>query len=155
MRVEALGDHHLEDLLTVCRNIRAQDRVECMATMPCDDPESLAEMALSIKSSSWIVYHDGIPVAVLGFVPMWPTAWTAYAFGTEDFKKVQFGLTRFIRRGILPSLVANGAKLVQAMVWTEYREARKWLAGFGAREEALLQNYGKNGESFAVAVWRP
>lgn len=155
MVVYPLDDSHAEDVLAICRNLRVQDQQEIFATRFDSEPEDLLESTMKTKGSSWIIYHDEEPVGVLGFIPIAPGIWTAFAYANEGFSKVAISLTRFIRKGILPSLLATGAKQVQAMVWTEYHQARKWLRGFGAREEAVIPNLGKNGEDFALTIWRP
>lgn len=156
MIIEALGEEHKEDVLAVCQHLREQDRREIFATRFDSEPEDLAETTMNLIGSAWMVYdNDRNPVGVLGFHPVSPGIWGAFAFANDNFNKIAISLTRFIRKGILPSLLATGAKQVQAMVWTEYHQARKWLAGFGAREVAVIPNFGKNGEDFALTVWRP
>lgn len=153
--IEALEDRHADDVLTICKNLRAQDRKEIFATRFDDKPEDLLETTMKVKGSAWIVFKDLEPVAVLGITPVVPGGWAGWAFATDSFPKVAISLTRFIKKGIIPSLLASGVKHVQAMVWTEYHQARKWLRGFGAREEAVIPNLGKGGEDFALTVWRP
>lgn len=155
MVVYALDDSHAEDVLKICQSLRREDKQEIFATRFDDKPEDLAESTMKTKGSSWIIYHNDDPVGVLGFIPVSPGIWTAFAFANDGFNKVAISLTRFIRKGILPSLLATGAKQIQAMVWMEYHQARKWLRGFGAREEAVIPNLGKNGEDFALTIWRP
>lgn len=153
--IEALEDKHADDVLTICKNLRAQDKTEIFATRFDDQPEDLAFTTMRLTGSSWIVYRGLDPVAVLGITPIMPGGWGAWAFGTNAFPKVAISLTRFIKKGIIPSLLASGAKHVQALVWTEYHQARKWLRGFGAKEEAVIPSLGKGGEDFALTVWRP
>ena len=156
MIIEALSEEHRADVLTVCQNLREQDKTEIFAVRFDSEPEDLAETTMNMIGSAWMVYDDDrSPVAVMGIHPVSPGVWGAFAFANNQFHRVAIGLTRFIRKGILPSLLATGAKQVQAMVWTEYHQARKWLAGFGAREVAVIPNFGKNGEDFALTVWRP
>lgn len=155
MVIHALGPDHSDDVLAICQNLRTQDKREIFATRFDSEPEDLLQSTMALKDTSWIVYDDNEPIAVFGIMPIAPDVWTAYAFATDRFHKIAIGLTRFIKKGILPSLLATGAKQVQALVWTEYHQARKWLAGFGAREEAVIPNLGKGGEDFALTIWRP
>lgn len=156
MIVEALEAGHREEVLAICQNLRSEDKTEIFAVRFDSEPEDLAETTMNLIGSAWMIYDDDRnPVGVMGLSPIAPGIWGAFAFANENFHRVAIGLTRFIRKGILPSLLATGAKQVQAMVWTEYHQARKWLAGFGAREVAVIPNFGKNGEDFALTVWRP
>ncbi len=153
--IEALEGKHADDVLTICQNLRSHDPTEIFAVRFDDRPEDLAATTMQLTGSSWIVYRGLEPVAVLGITPITPGGWGAWAFGTNAFPKVAISLTRFIKKGIIPSLLASGAKHVQMLVWTEYHQARKWLRGFGAKEEAVIPNLGKGGEDFALTIWRP
>jgi hypothetical protein len=155
MVVYPLADSHVDDVLTICQNLRTKDRMEIFATRFDSEPEDLLVSTMALTDTSWIAYDGDVPVAVFGIMPIAPNVWSAYAFATDRFPRIALSLTRFIKRGIIPSLLATGAKQVQAMVWTEYHQARKWLSGFGAREEAVIPNLGKNGEDFALTIWRP
>lgn len=155
MIVEPLDAGHADDVLAICHNLRAHDKREIFATRFDSEPEDLLASTMSLSETSWIAYYNNEPVAVFGIMPIAPDVWSAYAFATDRFPKIAISLTRFIKKGIIPSLLATSAKQVQALVWTEYHQARKWLRGFGAREEAVIPNLGKGGEDFALTIWRP
>lgn len=148
-----LIDRDLDALRHIARNLRERDREELFATRWDEDPETLALDTYNCGDFQWIATLDGEPVAVVGAAPAWPGFWTVFAYGTDKWPKVLVTLTRHVRRFIYPALWNSGARRVQCHALSTHEDARKWLTFLGAREEAVLDNFGKNGETFIQYLW--
>src|SRR5690242_9422527 len=89
-------------LLYIASNMREWDRREIYATRWDDNPEKLADDCLKY-GFGW-VFVDDHPIAAVGAAPMHPGVWSVWCFGTDEFKKAGLGLTKHIKRVIIPTL---------------------------------------------------
>lgn len=145
-----------EAALYVVQRMRAGDRAEINAMRFGDDDESLAEdIALRWGAWSFCAWHEGLPVAIFGARELWPGVWSAWMIATDDFPKVALGLTKFVRRVIMPHLIKMGAHRVEAISMDGHTEAHRWLRAIGSVQEARLRRYGRNGEDYLVFRWDP
>jgi hypothetical protein len=144
---------NLLDLVLVCRHLRAMDAKEIFATRFDDDPDRLAAEVLRIPAG-WVACHHDLPVAYVGAVEMWPGMWAPSVFGTDAFPSVGLGLTQFIRRRMIPSLLELGMRRAEAKSIDGHDDAHRWMEVLGARREGVPHlNYGKGGETFHTFVW--
>lgn len=148
-----LSDLNEPALAYVARHMRAADRDEIFATRWGDDPNDLVQAALRGGSFAWVASLDR-PIAALGAIPMWNGVWSVWMFATDDFRRIRFGLTRFVVRDMIPALRAGGAHRAECRSLATHTEAHRWLEMLGATREATLRGYGRAGEDFELYVWR-
>jgi hypothetical protein len=149
-----LIDLNYGNLLYIAKKMRAEDREEIYATRWNNDPEELSASAMIIPDMSWIAAHNGEPVAAFGAIPIHPRVWSVWMFSTDKWPKVALGVTRFIKKTMIPSLKATGALRAECKSHFRHSVAHKWLEMLGATKESTLENYGKNGEDFYLYKWR-
>lgn len=145
-----LGNLDLLSALYICRNMRAADKREASATRYTDDPDSLAcEIITSWGPGLWCAFADDhTPVALIGYTERWPGVWCCWMLATDRFPEVGKGLTRWVKRSMLPSLIERGAHRIEAYSIEGHDTAHRWLQFCGATREARLRRYGRNGEDF-------
>lgn len=83
---------------------------------------------------------------------MWPGVWGVWMFATDRFPEIGLFTTKFIKKNIISALipVAHRAQCYSA---ESHTEAHKWLEVLGARKEAVLKDYGKEGQTFYLYRW--
>lgn len=145
---------HPGHVRAICCQLREWDRREIFALMYGDDPEDLARVTLAAGPFSWVALRDDQPVAAIGATPAWPGVWRVWAFGTDDFPRVAFLLTRHVLTVMIPSLRACGAHRADCLSVVGHTVAQRWLLSLGAFPEAVLKGYGRNGEDFIMFAWR-
>jgi hypothetical protein len=142
---------NLLDVAYVCRHMRAADAHEIFATRRTDDPDALAVEIIRYWGPMGFVAVDGeLPVALFGATETWPGVWTAWMMATDEFPSVALGLTKFVKRRMIPELIGMGAFRGEARSVDGHTEAHRWLRVLGGVEEARLRRYGRNGEDFLV-----
>jgi len=156
--LEAAADVTVTDLsfeaaAFVVVNMRESDRAEIFATRWIEDPRQLAADCAAIPSLSWVFWSEGVPASVIGAIPKHPKVWTVYCFGTPDFGRVVLPMSRHVRRVMIPRLLRADAIRAECLSSADHTEAHGWLTMLGARKEATLHSYGKNGEDFHVFAW--
>jgi hypothetical protein len=151
--VQLRAEPPYEDVLFVAQNMRASDREEIYATQWTATPEELANNVVHSGAFRWGAYVDDIPVAMIGAQPRWPGVWTAWAFGTIDWRKVALTLTKHVRRFMVPALLNHGALRVDAFAMASHEESRAWLTRLGATPGNPLDKWGRNGETFVAYSW--
>ena len=149
-----LTEPSLPDLLYIVYNMRASDRREIFACRASDSADELAMAALSWGKFAWVAHHGDKPVAFIGAGQMWPGVWAVWMFATDDFRQIGFGLTKFVKRAMIPAVRQAGAHL--AICWSieGHDEAHRWLRCLGATAGEPIAGYGKNGEAFIPFTWR-
>lgn len=147
---------NLPDVLAICWNLRAADRREAFATRFNDDPDSLAmEIFSTWGGLMWIAHHDGKAVALFGATEQWPGVYSCWLLATDDWPAVALGVTKFVKRRIMPHLADSGALRCEARSIDGHDKAHRWLTSIGCVQEARLRRYGRNGEDFLVFRWDP
>lgn len=157
VRVELIEEYHRPKIGWLCRNLREQDHREVMAVQFAEDPDLLAEKLMMSKGFAWLVTRDGRPAAIYGASCMWPNVWQAFAFGSEEYPHIIYSLTRHCRTFCAPALKNHGVRMVHCWVQASYVEARNWVRMVfpGAKEECVVDGFGKDGEPFVLVTWRP
>lgn len=145
----------LDRVRYVARNMREADRVECFAMMAADDPDAVAAQMAGLRIAVVIGADDGVPVAAAGAIECWPGLWRVGLIATDRWPEVVLATTRWVKRGMLPTLVGHGAHRVDCLVWLGNELAWRWLELLGATRESVHRAYGRNREDFASYVWFP
>jgi len=148
VHLSAAGPDEIEAVRVVARNLRASDREEIFACFWQDDPEELVRRVFYCPHAAWVAMLDDRPVAAVGVTPLIPGVWSAWAFGTDDFRQVGLLRTRHVKRFIIPMLLNDGAHRCEAQSIDGHHEAHRWLEGFGLVREATHPGRGRNGETF-------
>jgi len=143
----------LESVRYVAANMRAADAEEIWPLRFDKTPEGLATVVMSDPTYCWLVALER-PIAVFGMFQVRPKAWTAFAFGTDEFSRVAGEMTKFLCRKVRPHLFGElGAQRVEAWSHANHTEAHKWLELLGASGEPDLE-YGPDGQTYIRYVMR-
>lgn len=140
----------------ICINMRESDRTEVFGILPHDSPLQLAYEAAHLirnKGRGRIAWHDGKPAAVAALTEDHPGTWTAWMFGTDDFKACAVELLRWFRKEANEILTVCEGRRLHADSRFDHHEAHKMLKALGAVEEVTLRKYGKDGADYIRFVW--
>lgn len=146
------------DLLYIARNMRDKDKEEIYATRWSESPNALVDDVLHVAalpgSYSAIVGLER-PIAVVGAVQPWPGVFDVWCFGTNEFPRIAFSLTKHIRRVMIPHLIELGAHRAHCRALASHQQARDWLHNLGARpaDDRPKKAWGKNREDFIEYSW--
>lgn len=141
------------DVLHVAERMRPEDRREIFGTRWTDSNEDLARDVMRCGAFCWVAWTNDWPVAVFGAFPLHPGVWTVFLFATDDFRKIAFSLTKYVRRVMIPSLVKTGAHRAECRSIEGHTDAQRWLGMLGAKPEGFEAGYGRNGENYIKYVW--
>lgn len=141
------------DVAHVVDRMRDSDAAEIYNTRWTDSPHDLVQDTLLHHRFSWIAAHDGEPIAVVGAGPKHPNCWSVHMYATDDFHKLSVSLSKFIRRVMIPALYAAGAHRAECASSDDHTTAHRWLEWLGARREAEMRGYGKDGQSYFLYAW--
>ena len=138
----------------ITRNMREWDRAEIYAMRWGDDPDALAADMVAISQFGFVMGVDR-PIAMVGATPLWGGVWSVWAFATDEFRLIQIGLTKFIKRRIIPALYDAGAHRAQCWSIEGHTEAHAWLEFLSAvkQEGPPVKGLGRNGEDFRLYAW--
>lgn len=138
----------------VSANMREIDREEIFAARWNTDVDELAGDCMACAPMAWAAHADGEPVAVFGARPQHPGVWTVWLFATENWPKVAFGVTRFMKKAMFPAIVETGAHRIYCASLDKHVDAHRWLEkAFGARKEAVIPGFGRRRENFFTFAW--
>lgn len=154
-----LGPMELVSALCITRNLRPADVRELEATRYGHlDRDALAfEMVnvWTINSNAWIAYGSkGLPVCAFGATQPWPRCYSCWLLATDDFADVALPVTKFVKRVFIPWL-RQRARRIEARSIDGHGEAHAWLSLLGAKVEARLKHYGRDGDDFLVFTLDP
>jgi len=135
-------------------NLRPLDRQEMFATRSHNDTGRVCqEIMFFCEMTGTIFWHDQEPVAVMGYLVTWPGVASVWAYGTPKWPTVFKSVTRTIIRETIPGLLKQRVHRAEARTLHGRNETGRWLLSLGAQHEALLFEYGRNRETFAVYAW--
>ena len=140
------------DLLYVADNMREWDKREVFATRWDDDASELCDAIISGGEFGWIAGQD-LPVAAFGAIPTWQGNWQVWMFATDRWPEVALGVTRFIKKVMIPALEESGCHRAECRSMEGHDVAHRWLESLGAYKESELPHYGRNGETFYLYRW--
>lgn len=139
-------------LVHVARNMRELDRREIFNLMTIDDPFYLAHWA-GQADFKYVGTYDGEAVVAFGALEMWPKIWNIFMFATDDFPKVALPAMKFMKRHLVPDVMAVGAHRAQCHSAEYHDEAHRFLERMGAVRESFMPKYGKDGSGYFTYVW--
>lgn len=147
------------DILHVCSHMRASDRAEAHAVRFDPSPVSLAREFFLVWPTA-LIFHviwaadRSEPIALLLIVPTSAGSAEVSMIATDRFPEVALSLTRHILRKVRPYLMELGLRRLECRALESHSSARQWLRILGAREEALIIDGGKSGETLVQIAWR-
>jgi hypothetical protein len=137
-----------ESVCYVAANMRAADKEEILPLRFDPSPESLARTVMSDVRYCWLAAHGADPVAVFGMFEVRPKAWTAFAFGTDNFPKVAGEMTKYLVRKVKPHLFNDlEAARIEAYSHADHTQAHAWLRLLGAKGR-YEPEYGPDGQTY-------
>jgi len=149
MRVVQPTYEHLSYLV---EHMRELDRRELGATGA--NFETLPGMILRYRVFAFAaVESDGTPVAAWGMMQQRPGVGAGWAFGTNRWRRAVPAMMDNITNWVLPFLIDTGFHRVEAAALAYRADVRKFLELIGAKPEAVLQQWGRNGEDFIEYRW--
>lgn len=142
-------------VLHVALYIRECDRAEIDAGMVAYDAVELAGKIVALSRFGAVAASDdGTPAAVVCAVEVYPGAYQVGMFATDDWPRVALGLTRWLRRSMIPAMLAAGGHRAECRSIAGHHTAHRWLESLGFVREAVLPDCGKGRETFYQFAWR-
>jgi hypothetical protein len=139
----------------VCNNMRESDRLEIFGLRPHDSPMVLAYEIHSVLANNGrgrVAWHDGKPVAVIGFAEYWPGVWQVIMVGTNEFRYVAMDCIRWFRIQAAELMSLHGGRRLQCdSRVSQYGQG--FLQTLGAKPEGTMKRYGKDGSDYIRYVW--
>jgi hypothetical protein len=130
------------------------DRIELQATA-WDDSQLASNLLARIVESSGLamVARGEHPITACGMVPMSPGVAVAWAVSTAEHRHAIIPVTRFIRT--FGAAVAAKCNLhrIEFRALAARPDVARWVSLLGAKPEATLSCFGKNGEDFILYRW--
>ncbi len=146
---------HLRDVSFVTANLRDEDRQEIFCQWIDEDTETFSRAVVDCTPHHrYVALENGNPTAVFGVTYQHPGLWGAWAYGTKRLRRAVPAITRYLCNVLAPKLLNAGANRVEVRTLVDHDIAHRWLERLGAVREGLLPEYGKNGETFVLYVWR-
>lgn len=146
----ALIDH-------VCRNLRSFDEEEALAVMGGGSVDQLAAyfIGCAMSASEFVIVSTDWeePIALVSVLPSWPGLGAAQMVATDRFDEIVMDLTRYIRRELIPRLLAGGMRRVEARAMQKAELNCRWLKALGASVEGECPMFGKDGQTYVQFAW--
>ncbi len=151
IRVEAAT---FDALKFIVAHLREQDRIELAATSVSDSPAHLAGGVMANAVAAFIARDEmGVPITAWGLIPMWPGVGLAWAFGTDQWPRALLTMTRHVKRFMIPLVLDNGYHRIECRALAHRKDVGRWIALFGAEQEAVMRSSGRRGEDFTLYRW--
>lgn len=146
------------DLLYIARNMRQADKEEIYATRWSEDPNRLVDDCMAVASlptSFTAMLGLDRPIAVLGAVEPWPGVFDVWLFATDEFPRIRFSITKYVRKVFIPALLERGMHRAHCRSIATHTVNHEWLYEMGARPDATrpCRAWGKDGEDFLMFEW--
>lgn len=143
------------DASWIAAHLRPQDHKEVFCQLTEDTYAMEVAMILlhTPGSLAYIAYYKDRPAALFGVTPMTPYCLSVWAVGTKDMRKVVPGLTDFFAMDLVPVLIEQGYKTMEARSIEGHTEAHRWMESTGAVAVSEPFEFGRNGELFTLFRW--
>lgn len=142
----------------ILRHLRQADQEEMEAVHgPGYDTHRLVGVLTSLANQHWgwmFWDREAGPVAVVGAYPVTPTCAGVWAFGTDAWPKVILGMTRHVKRVMVPMLLSAGFHRAECRALFKRTDTKRWLTALGSEVEAVLSEFGSRREDFLLFAWR-
>jgi hypothetical protein len=138
----------------VLGNLRDADEAEVRATIYKGSAQATAQLIAGIPGPKWEARteRDAEPVAVGGFVPIWPGMGSGWMWGTGRWDEVIIEVTRAMKQHILPTLDARGVHRIECRAMASNTASIRWLKMLGFTQEAVTAQFGQGREDFVLCA---
>jgi hypothetical protein len=109
-----------------------------------DEVESLITAQASMGPAV-TVFMNAEPVAVFGFVSIWPGVSEAWLVPDERLRSIPMTLTRIGKKVMDIAKISMGLHRIQLTVRTTDKRAERWAYAIGFSQEAVMRKYGPDG----------
>lgn len=141
-----------DDVYDVALRMRQRDYDEFSAVSFAENRAQLATIMAERYGDHPDVlcgWYDGRPACIGGLVMARPNVVSLLFFGTDQFRHIGLGITRFIRRELFPRYEAAGVHRFEAVSLATHNETHVWLKTIGLEPETgPLIGYGRDGQAF-------
>lgn len=142
-----------ETVLNAAERISDLDKIDLSMLSFEQDIKDTCLSLLNMCDTSgycWVFFYDGKPEAFYGVCETLPGIWSVFGFGTKNFYKIKYTVTKFIKKRVIPIVVAKNARKAVALV---RGDGNKWLQFLGAKIEVVLKGWGKDGSNYTMLTW--
>lgn len=144
MSGEALPLPCLSAVKAVTHNLRARDREELAALGHTD----FDEVAEGFNQAIGAVFgSNGVPVAVVGFMPVTPSTLSVGLLATDDWPKVARAVLRWAPH-MRDRLLALGYRRAECRTLANHEDAVLMLGHLGFELECPVPLFGRDGQDF-------
>jgi len=144
----------LSDLLIVLNDLRPEDEAEYRAVLG-DTPKGQAASRLYLtRPYCWTAHTKDGPAAFVAAYPVFPHLCGISMAATPDWPGVALGLTKWIRKTLIPDMWRRGFRRAEARMADGHPTAGPWMEALGAVHEAEMPLAGRNGETMHLYAWR-
>lgn len=113
------------------------------------DPFRITNAAMGYANFGWVAWGEDEPIAVFGGLPVHAGVWQMFLMTTREFPKVALGLTKFAKRTVVPKLFGEiGAHRLQCDLHEKHTFVHRWVEGFGAKREGVMEGYAPDGAAY-------
>jgi hypothetical protein len=142
----------------ILKNLRPADKeeIEAVRGENFDTLRVALQLAqLATTAGGWLFWRPdtGEPVAALGAYEMTPKVAGCWAFGTTGWPFVIRGVTRHIRRVMVPMLLQKGFHRAECRALAKREDTKLWLTSLGWKAEAAMTEFGIRHEDFTLFAW--
>ena len=130
-----------ETVLNAAKRISNLDKIDLGMLSFEENIEDICLSLLDMCDTSgycWVFSYNGQPEAFYGVCETLPGIWSVFGFGTKNFYKIKYTVTKFIKKRVIPIVVAKNARKAVALV---RGDGNKWLQFLGAKIEVVLKEY--------------
>jgi hypothetical protein len=144
-----------DEAMMVAARMRDRDALEFFAVSGCASMGHMKRAAAerAIATRALCASHNDIPVGIGGLVETRPGVASLLFFATEDFSKIVIDLTRFVSKELIPAGKDMGFHRIECVSHELHTDAHRWIKQLGLTEEAVLQGFGRGGETFILFSW--
>lgn len=147
-------DPDLSEIIYVATHMREKSQDEMFAATSAQDGVELAMRYFRSPGFRYVAYGaSGKPAAILGATALFEGVWGLFGFGTDEYDDIIIPVTKFARREMMADVKEAGARRAQCFSPASHEDTHKWLRFLGAKEEARLKNYTKDGDDMLVFAW--
>jgi hypothetical protein len=136
----------------VCMNLRQKSKEEIFAVNDLSAAD-LAKRLSEAPGFKWVAYHNGLPAALIGAIPLHGGVWSLFGMGTDNWIKVWRQVTLVAKRDMMQAVLDAGGHRAQCMAPASHEDTHKWLRFLGATHEVQMPAYGRNKEDYILFAW--
>jgi hypothetical protein len=95
-------------------------------------------------------FHNGEPVAMFGFVPIWKGLAEAWFVVDDEARKYPIAMTKYGKCVQDIAMISMGLHRLQITVRNSDKRAKDWAYAIGFQKECLMSRYGPDGSDYLL-----